>query len=253
VIMSYFGGLSDSNNEFWSQNTEGISDDAESGDFFAYALASAELADDPIAHGDDLVVGVYGEDSDVGENSGAVHVLLGDSDGGLTEQSEHFLTPAGDQLEAGAEYGYSVAAGYHVGTGPVVVIGAPGDDLGGDGSIPDAGSVVIRYWSNDNPLPGTIWSQDSADIEDVAEAGDGLGSALTWAGTSGTYGAMLAVGVPDEDIVAIVDAGAVNVLYGLQGDEIAASDDQFWTQDTAGVNDSAETNDGFAGALASRQ
>jgi hypothetical protein len=250
VMMAYVGGLTSDNDEFWSQNTDGISDDAESGDFFGYALASTELADDPVAHGDDLVVGVYGEDSVVGEDSGAVHVLLGDGDGGVTEQSEHFLTPGGDQLEAGAEYGYSVAAGYHVGTGPVMVIGAPGDDLGVAGSSPDAGSVVIRYWSNDNPLAGTIWSQDSADIEDVAETGDGFGSALTWAGTSGTYGAMLAVGVPEEDVGTIVDAGAVNVMYGLQGDEIAANDDQFWTQDSEGVNDSAEASDSLGEAVA---
>jgi hypothetical protein len=131
-----------------------------------------------------------------------------------------------------------------------MVIGAPGDDLGVAGSSPDAGSVVIRYWSNDNPLAGTIWSQDSADIEDVAETGDGFGSALTWAGTSGTYGAMLAVGVPEEDVGTIVDAGAVNVMYGLQGDEIAANDDQFWTQDSEGVNDSAEASDSLGEAVA---
>jgi hypothetical protein len=42
------------------------------------------------------------------------------------------------------------------------------------------------------------------------------------------------------------DAGAVNVLYGSAGGLQATSpDDQFWNQDSAGVKDTAEGDDGF--------
>jgi hypothetical protein len=59
----------------------------------------------------------------------------------------------------------------------------------------------------------------------------------------------LAVGVPFEGVGAVAHAGAVNVLYGSAATLQATSpDDQFWNQDTAGVLDTAEENDGF-GAL----
>jgi len=58
----------------------------------------------------------------------------------------------------------------------------------------------------------------------------------------------LAIGVPSEDVGAVVDAGAVNVLYGrptgLTGDR-----SQYFTQNTPGVRSIAEPNDRFGGNL----
>ena len=44
----------------------------------------------------------------------------------------------------------------------------------------------------------------------------------------------LAIGVPDEDIGAISNAGAVNVLYG-SASGLTAAGDQLWHQDSSGV------------------
>jgi hypothetical protein len=59
----------------------------------------------------------------------------------------------------------------------------------------------------------------------------------------------LAVGVPNEDVGATVDAGAVNVLYGSP-DGLEASSAQFWTQGSSGVLGRPERQDRFGYALA---
>jgi len=59
----------------------------------------------------------------------------------------------------------------------------------------------------------------------------------------------LAIGVPYEDVGAVNNAGAVNVIYGASGGLNAASD-QIWDQDSTGVVDLCETSDIFGTALA---
>jgi hypothetical protein len=59
----------------------------------------------------------------------------------------------------------------------------------------------------------------------------------------------LAVGVPAEDVGGIIDAGAVNVLYGSAAG-LTGAGSQLFTQDTPGVASSAETGDQFGFALA---
>jgi flavin-dependent dehydrogenase len=57
--------------------------------------------------------------------------------------------------------------------------------------------------------------------------------------------------VPGEDLGSIIDAGAVNVIYGSPSglSAAAALADQFWTQDTASIEDSGEAGDRFGSAL----
>ena len=59
----------------------------------------------------------------------------------------------------------------------------------------------------------------------------------------------LVIGVPDEDIGSIADAGAVHVLYGSASGPIL-SGFQTWSQDASGVNDSCEAYDRFGYSLA---
>jgi hypothetical protein len=56
----------------------------------------------------------------------------------------------------------------------------------------------------------------------------------------------LAFGVSLEDLDTLLDAGAVNVLYGsAAGLQAVSPDDQFFTQDSPGVKDIAEEQDRF--------
>jgi FG-GAP repeat len=67
----------------------------------------------------------------------------------------------------------------------------------------------------------------------------------------------VAIGVPFEDVDtgagSIEDAGAVNVLYGSSTGLSATTPipDQFWTQNTGGVDDLSEPFDGFGSSLTS--
>jgi hypothetical protein len=54
-----------------------------------------------------------------------------------------------------------------------------------------------------------------------------------------------------EDVHGVADAGGVAILYGSSaGLQAEAPDDQFWTQDSRGVEDLAEIDDEFGWSLA---
>src|SRR5204862_4542538 len=59
----------------------------------------------------------------------------------------------------------------------------------------------------------------------------------------------LAVAEPQEAIGSITLAGAVSVFYG-SATGIGIAGNQFWSQSTMGIADTAETDDGFGAALA---
>jgi hypothetical protein len=82
-----------------------------------------------------------------------------------------------------------------------------------------------------------FWTQDSPGILGVGESdtptfiGDGFGEALGVANFGKGSQADLAVGVPGEDVGTIVDAGAVNVLYGSPSG-LTAAGNQLWHQNS---------------------
>ena len=66
----------------------------------------------------------------------------------------------------------------------------------------------------------------------------------------------LAIGLPNEDVGTLQDAGAVNVIYGssdgLNGIPLSPSNgraDQIWTQNSLDIEDSAESSDNFGSSL----
>jgi hypothetical protein len=134
-----------------------------------------------------------------------------------------------------------------------LAVGAPLEDVG---ATADAGAVHVLYGGAtglqaESP-DDQFLTQDGADTGDPSEAGDQFGYAVASGDFNGDGYGDLAVGVPFEDVGSIVDAGAVTVLYGssagLQGSVRAA---QTWSQDSAKVDDTAETGDLFGQALAS--
>ncbi|HEV8420554.1 MAG TPA: hypothetical protein VGR13_04295 [Actinomycetota bacterium] len=78
-----------------------------------------------------------------------------------------------------------------------------------------------------------------------------FGAMISTQGTKSSH-ADLAVGVLAEDVGAVGDAGAVNVLDGSSAG-LTATGDQFFHQDSAGVLDTAEADDEFGRSLAPRR
>ena len=169
-------------------------------------------------------------------NSGGVNVLYGSANG-LTATGNQFWSQAGPILnypERADEFGFSVAAGDFNGDGKWdLAVGVPGQKV--SGRI-DAGAVnVIDGSANGLTATGNqFWSQDSRGIIEVAEAGDRFG----WSVGSANFGngtqADLVVGVPDENVGRIRDAGGVNVVYG-SGNGLTATGNQFFTENTPGI------------------
>lgn len=234
---------------------------------FGTTLAAGDFDGDLAA---DLAVGTPKEDV-VGTTGSFV------TDGGFVAVFSHATTlhgvytqlPLGQTPQSFDVFGSALTTGDFNGDGAKdLVIGAPGDTING---VAGAGSVTVLYGIVSVGLPrpaspglpqinGTVqlFTQESTNIVDAAEAGDHFGAVLTAWNFGKSAQADLAIGVPEEDIVVSVlglprpqtrtDAGAVHVLYGAAGG-LQSTGSQFWTQDSVGVPDSVENGDRFGAAL----
>jgi hypothetical protein len=248
--------------QLWSQNTPYVRDIAEEGDRFGWSLAAGDFNGDSPA---DLVVGVPLENVGPVADAGAVQVLYGSAAGLQATAPDNQVWSQNslevrDTSEQGDQFGLSVAAGdfNNDGFGDVAV-GVPNEDVGEPNSVRDAGSLSVLYGTAGGLQAVTpddqVWAQGLGDLQDVAEVGDGLGSAVSTADFNGDGFDDLVAGAPLEDVGTEprgVDAGAANVLYGsAEGLQASAPDDQFWHQDVEGMIGLAEHLDAFGSSVAS--
>lgn len=243
-------GLTTLHNKLWAQGSDGLTDAAEALDQFGWVLAAGDLNGDGYQ---DLAVGVM-EDVGTAVNAGAVHVIYGRA-AGLSAAGNQLWHQGSPGMDGAAEssdwFGQALAVGDFNGDGcGDLAVGVPGEDVG---SVNDAGAVQIIYGAPAGlaAAGNQLWDQDSAGLLGMVEVGDSFGSALAAGDFDADGYADLAVGVPWEDVgsPAIVDAGAVQILYGSSAG-LRAVDNQLWQQDSTGLADSAEANDHFGQDLA---
>ena len=246
--------------QFFTQNSANIDDTAEDGDKFGSSLAAGDFNNDGI---DDLAIGAAHESFGLVDEAGAVNIIYGSPNGlsATTPIPDQFWTQSSpnvdDTVESGENFGNSLAAGDFNNDGlDDLAIGVPGENVGTT-SIRQAGAVHILHGSSNGlststPLADQFWAQNSANVDDTSEAGDNFGSSLA-AGDFNRDGMDdLAIGVPEEDISTFSSAGAVNVIYGSTNglSAITPLEDQFWTQNSANVEDVSEIVDFFGSSLA---
>jgi FG-GAP repeat len=121
-----------------------------------------------------------------------------------------------------------------------LAVGLPFEDVYGK---VDAGAVNVIYGSPSGLAicPGDVfctttfrdqfWHQNVANVEDSIETGDNFGAVLTTGDFNNDGKSDLAISVPNEDVGSIIDAGAVQVLYGSSSGLSATNrPDQIFTQ-----------------------
>jgi hypothetical protein len=252
VLYGSATGLKAARNQLWTQDSPGVLDTAEDLDLFGAVLVAGDFNGDRRA---DLAIGVPLEDVGSVQDAGAVNVLYGARNSGLKSTNNQFWTQNSsgvlDSVEAFDRFGSALAAGDFNGDGRAdLAIGVEDEDVNG---AKDAGAVNVLYGSRQR-LTATgnqLWTQDSPGIADVAENDDAFGDSLTAGDFDGDGRDDLAIGVPLQDIPTN-DAGAagrVNVIYGSSGG-LASAGNTLWSQNTAGVAETAEAFDLFGISVA---
>lgn len=246
VIYGSEPGLAAAGSQMLNQSTPGVPGVWEKNDVFGQSVAAGDFNDDGR---DDLAVGVPGEDDGEVKDAGAVNVIYGTANGLQANWSQIFTRAGlmnGGAPASGDQFGTALASGNFNGqAGDDLAIGAPGTTVNGNVA---AGRLSVLYGGEAglSPQVNQQLSQGVNNVEGATEPGDYLGYALAAGDFDGNGRSDLAAGAPGEAVDTKSSGGAVNVLYGTTG-FLSTTNDQIWTQDSAGVNGVAQPNDRFGG------
>ncbi|KAA0213916.1 MAG: hypothetical protein DYG94_03460 [Leptolyngbya sp. PLA3] len=256
--------------ETWTQASPGVPTAPVAGDQFGTAMAIANF--DGVL-GEDLAVGMPFRDFAGNVDAGSVITIYSAGigpgleatlGGGAPQASEwwHQNVAGIAEVVAPSDLFGSVLAAGDLNGDPFadLVIGVPGEDIGG-APIPDAGCIQVIHGAPPGLgldavfFPDQLFSQNTAGVPDLCEAGDAMGMSLTLGDYDGSFTLDVCVGVPLEDLGGggTVDRGCVMTVYSLPGLGLSAAAGpvpaQIWHQNVAGIPDTNEMFDMWGAGL----
>jgi FG-GAP repeat len=263
AVVVFYGtdeGLSTKGDKVFHRDTAGVKGAPEPGDEFGRVLAVGNFNDDEYA---DLAIGVPFDD-DEAQDAGSVTVLYGSSEGLSTDNSETWDQDSPgieDDADKGDNFGYALTTGDFNGDYyDDLAIGVPGEDVSDED---DAGLVHVIYGTGKglDAEGSQIWHQGIEGVTGLLEENDRFGTTLAAGDFDDDDSDDLVIGVPDEDVGDIEDAGWIHVLYGsdssrgsvpgvFTGGGLTTVREEVWHQDISGVEDSTEDSDQFGFAFA---
>jgi hypothetical protein len=195
----------------------------------------------------DLAIGVPYENISSVVDAGSVSVVYGTSAGlsgvGNEYWQQNYLD--GSDAEQYEYFGMALTVGDFDGDGYYdLAVGVPGEDVG---TANQAGAVHVIYGSASGGLDvagNQYWDQGVEYAAGSPEENDHFGGALAAGDFDGDGYDDLAIGIPDEDIGTVVDAGGVQVMYGTASG-LTAIGDKIWDQGAG-----AELADQYGDAVA---
>jgi hypothetical protein len=215
-----------------------LADPREAGDAFGWSVAAGDVNGDGL---DDLVIGAPFEDTGF-VDAGMIHVALGMAPSGFMPGAAPAIIQGmlGDPDEMGDHFGWSISIGDHdLDAFQDTVVGTPDEDIAG---MADAGLVHFLFGGPGGPLTGPVMTLPQGAFADPTEPGDRFASALGAGDIDGNGVDDLLIGVADENIGALVDAGLVHAIGFAPGGAILGF--VAFTQGTFAV-DATEATDEF--------
>jgi hypothetical protein len=248
VLGGWIGGLDPGADQWWTQNTPTIVDKAERGDRFGSVLETGDFNGD---NRSDLAIGIPREGVAGTSKAGAVAVILG-SNGGLTAAGNTIWSEATEgilgDIKRNDRFGFALTAGdFNADGRDDLAIGIPYQEIG---AKKDAGDVAVIYGGSVGlqPIADQRWNEAIPGVNGGAARYDHLGWALRAFDERSDGDGDLVIGIPDQNVAKIGNAGAILVLKGRPGG-ITAAGDSYWHQNTTGIREAPGVGDKFGKAL----
>ncbi len=244
-------GLSATDRQVWSQAGAAIDSDPTQGENFGGALATGDFNHDGC---DDLAIGVPRDEVNGVFQAGAVHVIYGSAEDGLSIVDPDYWTQASNGIagavEEGDTFGFALAVGdYDNDEIDDLAIGAPGEDVNnGVVDVAQAGAIHVLFGGAGGlSTVGSVLLNRGTGLTGDPNFNEQLGSVMASGNFVGIIvGDELAVGVPNHVDPLIGDIGGVLLISDIDG----AQFDTMFTQDSPDVPGAAEIADSFGNALA---
>lgn len=251
VLYGAASGPSGARDALWHRGDAYVEGDLQANAYFGWAVSAGDFDGDDYY---DLAIGAPGSTHSGHASAGSVNVLMGSSVG-ITATGDHLWhqdSPGIDgACEANDAFGRALTVGNFNGDNrDDLAIGVIGEDV--DGFV-DAGMVHVLLGSSGGlTYAGSqIWHQGISGVEGGRELADRFGTTLAAGDFNGDGRDDLAVGVPEEDLDGLINAGAVNVLYaGTSG--LSSSGDVMISRSSGSIPGDTVYREEFGRGLAPR-